>query len=88
MLTPEQCFDVWSKDFISGLQHSQSYNSIYTFINKFTKFVQLIPYFKGKGALSAPEYATFFFDCLVYQKWCYITIIQGLHLTFGRLYGY
>ena len=41
-------------DFISGLPSSQGYNKIYTFIDKFTKFAQLIACFKGEGALSAP----------------------------------
>ena len=52
-------FGLWI--FISGLPSSQGYNTIYTCIDKFTKFVWFIPCFKGKGALSAPEYASLFF---------------------------
>ena len=91
MPIPEQCFDVWSMDFISGLPSSQGYNIIYTYIDKFTNFVGLIPCFKGEGALSTPECANLFFstslDCLVYQKWYCMIVIQGLLLTFGRPYG-
>ena len=65
MPIPEQCFDVWSMDFISGLPSSQGYNTIYTCIDKFTKFVHLIPCFKGEGALSAPECANLFFSNIV-----------------------
>ena len=57
MPIPEQNFDVWSMDFISGLSSSQGYNTIYIFIDNFTKFMHLIPCFKGEGALSAPECA-------------------------------
>ena len=61
MLVPipilEQCFDVWSMDSISGKPSSQDYNTVYTCINEFTKFVKLIPCSKGKGVLSAPECA-------------------------------
>ena len=35
---------------------------MYTCIDKFTKFLQFIPCFKGEGALSAPECAIFFFS--------------------------
>ena len=57
MPIPEQYFDVWSMDFIPELPSCQGYNTIYTCIDKFIKFVCLIPCFKGKGALSAPECA-------------------------------
>ena len=79
-------------DFISGLPSSQGYNSIYTFIDKFTKFVHLIPCFKNEGSLSAPECANLFFSnslgYLVYRKWYCMIMILGLLLTFGRAYGY
>ena len=65
MPIPEQCSDVWSMDFISSPPSCQGYNTIYTYINNFTKFVWLIPCFKGKGALSAPEYANLFFSHIV-----------------------
>ena len=65
MLIPEQCFNVWSMDFISRLPSSQGYNTIYTYIDKFTKFVWLISCFKGKGALSAPECANLFFSNII-----------------------
>ena len=64
MSIPEQCFDVWSMDFISRLPISQGYNIIYTCIDKFTKFVRLISCFKGKGALSVPEWANLLFYCI------------------------
>ena len=35
-------------DFTSGLPSCQGYNTIYTYIDKFIKFVRLIP-FKGEG---------------------------------------
>ena len=57
---PEQSFDICSMGFISGLPSSQRYNTVYTCIVKFTKFVWLIPCFKGEGALSAPECANLF----------------------------
>ena len=65
MLIPQQSFDVWSVDFISGLPSSQGYNTIYTCIDKFTNFVHLIPCFKGEGALSAPECANLFFSYII-----------------------
>ena len=65
MPVPEQCFDAWSMDFISGVPSSQGYNTIYTCICKFTKFVHLIPCFKGEGALSVPECANRFFSNIV-----------------------
>ena len=48
-------------DFISGLLNSQGHNTIYNCIDKFTKFVRLIPCFKGQRALSALECANIFF---------------------------
>ena len=65
MLISEQHFDVWSISFIFGQPSSQGYNTIYTCINKFTKFVWLIPCFKGEGALSVPECANLFFSSIV-----------------------
>ena len=65
MLLPEQHFDVWSIDFISGLPSSQVYNNIYPCIDKFTKFVRFIPCFKGDGVVSAPECANLFFSHIV-----------------------
>ena len=65
MPIPEQHFNVWSMDFISRLPSSQGYNTIYTCIDKFTKFVHLIPSFKGKGALSTLECANLFFSKIV-----------------------
>ena len=44
MLIPEQHFDIWPMDFISGLPGCQCYNTIYTVIDKFTKFVYLKAY--------------------------------------------
>ena len=61
MPVSEQRFEVWSMDFISRLPSSQGYNPIYTFIDNLTKFVRLIPCFKGKGALGAPKCTIFFF---------------------------
>ena len=51
-----------SMDFVSGLTSSQVYSTIYTCIEKFTKFVSFIPCFKGEGALSTPECANLFFS--------------------------
>ena len=48
--------------FISGLLSSQGYNTIYTCIDKFIKFVRLIPCFKGEGALSSPKCANLLFS--------------------------
>ena len=61
MPIPEQHFDIWSMDFISGLPSSQGCNTICIYIDKFTKFVHLIPCSKGEGALGTPECATIFF---------------------------
>ena len=52
-------------DFISGLPSSNDYNAAFTFINKFTKFVRLIPCFKGEGALSATECDDIYFSNIV-----------------------
>ena len=52
-------------NFISGLHSSQVYNTIFTCIDNFTKFVHLIPCFKSGGALSAPDCARFFFSNIV-----------------------
>ena len=52
-------------DFISRLPSSKGYNTIYTFIDNFTRFVLLIPCFKGEGALNAPECANLFFLTIV-----------------------
>ena len=65
MPIPEQYFDVWSIDFISGLPCSQNYNTIYTCIDKFNRFVCLFPCFKSEGAVSAPECASIFFSNIV-----------------------
>ena len=86
-----QRFDIQSIDFISGLP-SQGCNTIYTCIDRFTKFIQLIPCFKAEGALNLSDYPNSFFfftslGCLVYQKWYCITMIQGSFLTLGRPYG-
>ena len=62
MPIPKQHFDVWSMDFISELPISKVYNTIYTCIDNFTEFLRLIPCFKGKGALNAPECANAFFS--------------------------
>ena len=87
----EQHFGIWSMDLISGLPSSQGYNTIYTCIDKFTKFVHLLPCFEGEGALCTPEFANLFFSnivrLLVYRKWYCIIVIEGLSLTFGRSYG-
>ena len=53
-------------DFISGLPSSQDYNSVYICIDKFSKFVRLIPCFKGEKALSVPECANPFFSNIVW----------------------
>ena len=52
-------------DFISGLPSSQGYNTVYTCIDNFTRFVRLIPYCKGEGTLSAPECVNLFFPNIV-----------------------
>ena len=52
-------------DVISGLHSSQGFNTIYIYIDKFTRFTQLIPWFKGERALSAPECANLFFSNIV-----------------------
>ena len=78
--------------FISGLTSSQVYNTIYTCIaciDKFTKFVRLIPCFKGEGALSAPECAILFFSNIL-RLFGVLKIVLydcGLYPTFGRPYG-
>ena len=41
--------------------YSQGYNTFYTCIDKFTKFVHLIPCFKGEGAPNIPECTNLFF---------------------------
>ena len=61
MPNTEQCYDTWSIDFISELPKSQGYNTI----DKFTKFMQLIPFSNGEGALSAPESANLFFSNII-----------------------
>ena len=65
MLIPETHFDIWSMDFISGLPSSQGYYTNYICINNLTKFVRLIPCFKGDGALSAPECANLFISSII-----------------------
>ena len=65
MPIPEQCFDVWSMDFISGLPNRQGYNTIYICISKFSNFVRLILCFKGEGELSTLECAKLFFSNIV-----------------------
>ena len=91
MPIPEQYFDVWSMDFISGLPSSQGYNTIYTCIDKFTKFVHFIPVLRVREHSVHLSVLIFSFqtllDCLVYQKWYCMIVIQGLLLTFGRPYG-
>ena len=62
MLISEQQFDIWSMGFTSGLPSSQGYNTIYTFIDNFTRFVRFIPCFNDEGALNAPERASLFFS--------------------------
>ena len=61
----EQCFDVWSMDFISGIPGIQGYNTFFVCIDKFTKFVHLIPCFKGEGALIALECTNIFLSNIV-----------------------
>ena len=52
-------------DFITDLPPCGGFNGIYTFVDKLTKFGQLIPILLGEGALSAPEVARLFFDHVV-----------------------
>ena len=61
MLIAEQCSDVWSINFISGKPSGQGYNTIFTCIDKFIKFAQIVLCFKVRRALSAPERANLFF---------------------------
>ena len=49
MLIPEQHFDGWSMDYISELPSSLGHNTIFSCIDKSTKFVHLIPCFKREG---------------------------------------
>ena len=62
---PAGCFDMWSIDFTTDLPLSQGVNSIYTYINKFTKTVKLQPHFVGEWQLTAKEIAMLFFNGVV-----------------------
>ena len=52
----------WTVDFITGLPLDTGYNAIYTYIDKFTKLVKIIPYVVGDGDLSALATTKLFFD--------------------------
>ena len=52
-------------DFITDLPPYSGFNRIYTYVDKLTKFVKLIPISIGEGALSAPEVACLFFEHVV-----------------------
>ena len=56
---------MWSIDFTTDLPLSQGVNSIYTYINKFTKTVKLLPYFVCEGQLTAKEVAMLLFNGVV-----------------------
>ena len=77
----EQCFNICSMDIIYGLPSIQGYNTIFTCIDEYTMYVQLIPCFKGEKALSVPDYTSLFFSNIArlfgITKWCYIIMIQG-----------
>ena len=49
-------------DLITNLPPCGRFNGIYTYVDKLTKFVKLIPVSIGEGALSAPEVACLFFE--------------------------
>ena len=62
---PCECFEEWSMDFITVLPLCGGFNGIYTFFDKLTKLVKLLPILIGEGALSAPEVAHLFFEHIV-----------------------
>lgn len=49
------CSHIYTIDYIIGLPLSSSYNTIFTVVDKITKFIYLIPRIVGKGTLSAIE---------------------------------
>ena len=51
--------------FNSRLPNIQGFNTLYTYSDKFFKFVRLIPCFRGEMALSAPECANLVFSKIV-----------------------
>ena len=72
-------FGLWIS---SGLPSSQSYKTIYTCIDKFTKFVRLIPCFKGEGALSAPKCANLFFSNIIRLFGAYKLVLHDRYSRF------
>ena len=60
------CFNVWSMDFILGLLLYAGFNNIYTYTDKLSKFICLIPCIKGAGKLSAPKYANMFLTHIIH----------------------
>ena len=61
MPIPKRHFDVWSIDFTSALPLCTGFNTFFTYIDKLSKLIHLIPCFKSEGKLSAPKYANLFF---------------------------
>ena len=76
MLIPERHFDVWYIDFISVLLIYDGFNSIYTCINKLSKYIHLIPCFKGEGELSALEFFNLVFAHIVHLFDLYLMVLH------------
>ena len=54
-------------DFITDLPLSGSFNSMFTIVNKLTKWVKLVPMIVGKGELSTWPVGHLFFDHIVHS---------------------
>ena len=65
--TPAERFWVWSMDFITDLPLSRSFNSVFTVVDKLTKWVKLIPMVVGEGELSILTIAHLFFNYIVHS---------------------
>ena len=54
-------------NFITDLAFSRSFNSMFTVVDKLTKWVKLIPMVEGEGELSTSTVAHLFFDHVVHS---------------------
>ena len=54
-------------DFITDLPLSRSFNSVFTIVDKLTKWVKLIPMVVGEGELSASSVTHLFFYHVVHS---------------------
>ena len=85
---PIKCFSVWSMDLITGLPLCGSFNSIFTCVDKMTKWVKLIQVFVRWGVAhcilcGTLVFLTTWYVVWAYPLWCFTRKILSLHHSSG-----